>query len=277
MKKLNLKKILLILLAIILFTIFCIWQDNDVVVSRYEYQNSKISGDLDGYKIAQISDLHNKSFGENNKVLIDLLKKESPDIIVVTGDLVDSRRTDIYVAINFVSQAITIAPVYYVSGNHEERLSDEKLDSLYKGLENIGVVILNNKSITLKTADNTPFYLLGVNNKNLKDNTLKKMVSKLDSDKLMILLAHRPQFLDNYSNAGVDLVFSGHAHGGQIRLPFIGGLLAPDQGFFPKYTAGSYEVSDTTMIVSRGLGNSLFPIRIFNRPDLVIVTLKQGA
>ena len=277
MKKFKLKKLILIVLAIILFTVFCIWQDNDIVVSRYEYQNNKISGDLDGYKIAQISDLHNKSFGENNKVLIDLLKKERPDIIVITGDLVDSRRTDIYVAINFVSQAITIAPVYYVSGNHEERLKDEELESFYNGLENIGVVILNNKSIILKTTDHTPFYLLGVNNKNLKDDTLKKITSKLDSDKLMILLAHRPQFLDRYADAGVDLVFSGHAHGGQIRLPFVGGLLAPDQGFFPKYTAGSYEVSDTTMIVSRGLGNSLFPIRIFNRPDLVIVTLKQGA
>lgn len=276
MKKLNLKKLTITILVIILFALFCVWQNNDIVISRYEYQNNKINAGLDGYKIAQISDLHNKSFGENNKNLIDLLVKENPNIIVITGDFVDSRNTEIDIALDFAEQALEIAPVYYVSGNHEERLSDKDLDTLNTGLEELGVTILNNKVMTLNS-DNNEFYLLGINNKNLHGNTLKKLVSKLDSDKLMIFLAHRPQFIEDYSETGVDLVLSGHAHGGQIRLPFLGGLLAPDQGFFPKYTFGVYEENDTTMIVSRGLGNSLFPVRIFNRPDLVIITLKKGA
>lgn len=101
------------------------------------------------------------------------------------------------------------------------------------------------------------------------------MCANLDSSKPQIVLAHEPQYIDNYSKAGVDLVLSGHAHGGQIRLPFIGGLVAPDQGFFPKYTAGTYKENDIVMIVSRGLGNGIILIRVFNRLEIVMVTLRK--
>lgn len=252
-------------MAAILFTIFCHWQNNDIVISRYTYV------DLEGFRIAQISDLHNKSFGENNENLIELLEEENPDLIVITGDLVDSRKTDIEVALDFAKEAMEIAPVYYANGNHEERLSSEKLTQLYVGLKESGVIILENDYRLIDIGNGQDFYLVGINNKNLPDQTLKKLMKNLEDDKITVLLAHRPQYISEYAKSEVDLIFSGHAHGGQIILPFIGGVLAPDQGFFPKYTSGKYELNDSTMIVSRGLGNSLFPLRLFNRPDLVIV------
>lgn len=263
MKKFKKTKFLAIIL--ILFIIFCYWQNNDLTVSRFTYS------ELNGFKIAQVSDLHNKSFGKNNEKLLELLTEEDPDMIVITGDFVDSRRTDIDVALDFAEQIIKIAPVYFVNGNHEERLSKNEHNKLYDGLEDLGVVVLDNDYRYIETKDGQGFYLIGIDNKKLKRNTLKNLVKNLDENTLKILLAHRPQFIEKYSDAGIDIVFSGHAHGGQIRFPIVGGLLAPDQGFFPEYTNGEYKVDNTTMYVSRGLGNSIFPIRIFNRPDLLIV------
>jgi predicted MPP superfamily phosphohydrolase len=274
LKKIINKKLVIMFIVIVFIIIFCIWQNNDIVVSNYEYKTEKISDNLDGYKIAQISDLHNKEFGKNQKRLLQILKGEDPNLIVITGDVVDSRHTDIDVALEFVKGAVDIAPVYYVTGNHEYWLINDDWNKLMQGLEQYGAIILDNEVIEMGNVDR--FYLIGLNDNNLSDDTLNNLCSNLDSDKLQIVLAHEPQYLNNYSEAEVDLVLSGHAHGGQIRLPFIGGLVAPDQGFFPKYTSGTFIESDTTMIVSRGLGNSIVPIRVFNRPEVVIVKL-QGA
>lgn len=275
MKNIKNRKIIVLFSTGILVFLFCVWQNNDIVVSDYQYRTSLIGDHLNGYKIAQISDLHNKKFGRQQNRIIRILSNETPDIIVITGDIVDSDRTNIETALEFVEQAIKIAPVYFVTGNHEHWLSEYDRDNLLEGMKQRGVTLLDNQTMNMdKYGDE--FYLAGLSAVHLSDNVLKTMCSDMDSTKLQIVLAHEPQFLYNYSDADVHLVLSGHAHGGQIRLPVIGGLVAPGQGFFPKYTSGTYKKNSTTMIVSRGLGNSIIPIRVFNRPEVVIITLQKS-
>lgn len=269
------KKIVILFIISVLIFIFCVWQNNDIVISNYIYKTEKISDALNGYKIAQISDLHNKEFGKNNKNLLGILEEEEPDIIVITGDVVDDSRTDIEAALEFVKGAVEIAPVYYVTGNQEYWLSRDDWDKLMQGMEERGVTLLDNETVSIEKENTESFYLIGLGDKSLSNNTLATLCADLDPQKLQILLAHEPQYIEKYSKAGVDLVFSGHAHGGQFRLPFIGGFFAPDQGFFPKYAAGTYLMNNTTMVVSRGLGNSRIPVRLFNRPDVVIVILQK--
>jgi len=274
MKKIKHKKYVILFIVVIVITIFCLWQNNDIVVSNYVYKTKKINADLGGYKIAQISDLHNKEFGKSQKRLLKILKEENPNLIVITGDIVDSSRTDIDVALEFVKGAVDIAPVYYVTGNHEHWLKADDWNVLMQGLKQCGATILDDEVVEI--GNNHSFYLIGLNDNTLSSNILNELCSNLASDKLQIMLAHEPQYINKYSEAEVNLVLSGHAHGGQIRLPFVGGLVAPKQGIFPKYTSGVYIENNTTMIVSRGLGNSIIPIRIFNRPEVVIVKLQRS-
>lgn len=274
------KKIAIGIVVITILGLFCYYQNNDIKITNIDFKNDKISKEIDGYKILQISDLHNKEFGKDNKKLVKLTKEVKPDIIVITGDIIDSRRTNTDVAIRYINQIKTVAPIYYSPGNHESRISE------YQDFENRlakqGVNILNDKSKSIKI-NNDSIDLIGVrdisfiqkeNRKEELSNIINNLKNK-DNSNLSILLSHRPDLIDLYAKESIDLVFSGHAHGGQVRLPFIGGILAPDQGLFPKYTSGIYNKDNTHMIVSRGLGNSLFPLRVFNKPELVVTTLKS--
>jgi hypothetical protein len=269
-----------IIIATILTTlaVFCYWQNNDISITNIDFTNSKVPENFNDYKILQVSDLHNKEFGKNQNELVERTKEINPDIIVVTGDLIDSRRTNIDIAVNYMSQAVKIAPTYYIPGNHESRI--DEYDKLEKMLSKEGIKVLSNDSENIKI-NNQELSLLGmedisfVNSEN-KEKEFSSILSNLKNESkknLTILLSHRPDLIDIYAKQNIDLVFTGHAHGGQIRLPFIGGLLSPNQGFLPKYTSGIYEKDNTKMIVSRGLGNSLFPLRIFNRPELIVTTL----
>ncbi len=230
-----------------------------------------------GFKIAQISDLHNAEFGTDNQKLIDILKKEAPDAIVITGDLIDARRTNTEIAESFARRCMEIADCYYVPGNHEARLGDT-YDAFESALIADGVNVLRNGSVRIRK-EMDAIRIIGVDDPAFAKasdaiTNLDAALEALSSDDFTILLAHRPELIDEYSKWGIDLVLSGHAHGGQIRLPGIGGLYAPGQGFFPRYTSGNYTVGDTEMIVSRGIGNSAFPLRVNDRPEVVIVTLK---
>lgn len=251
---------------------FCYWQNNSLVVTNLEYKNKKIPQAFNNFKILQISDLHNKEFGDNQSYLVQHTKEISPDLIVITGDLIDGSRTNINIAIEYVKQAKDIAPIYFVAGNHEQY--SNVYNKLKKRLEELGVIVIDDKrQVIVKDRDKVT--ILGV-----KDGTYfvdKIRLLKNKDDKFTILLSHRPEYFNLYSNENIDLVFSGHAHGGQFRLPFIGGLYAPGQGLFPKYTSGIYRKNNTSMVVSRGLGNSGFPLRLFNRPELVVVTLQNGS
>lgn len=278
-QKKQIKKYICILVLCVSLSLFFIWQNNALVISKYIYDTDKIGEALDSYRIVQISDLHNKRFGNNQKRLLEKVKTCDPDLIVVTGDLVDSNHTNLEKAMEFIRGAGSIAPVYYVTGNHEKWLDKDMEAALMEQLEQAGVICLNNGKEEIWVEEDC-FLLLGLDDSNLLDDTLERMVldgssNSSKSAMFTLLLAHEPQNLLQYSREGIDLVLAGHAHGGQIRLPFVGGIVAPDQGVFPQYTAGLYEENVTSMIVSRGLGNSIIPVRIFNRPEIVCVELRK--
>jgi len=272
MKKIPHKKILILILIIIILIPFCLFQNKHLVITTYTYESEKIGADLDGYRIVQISDLHNAAFGKENKKLLETIRSCSPDIIVITGDLVDSNHTNVERAVAFVEEAVKIAPVYYVTGNHEYWLDPSENEQMLQGILAAGAYDLDDEAVRIEKGDSS-FMLIGLDDQHLSDETLKNLLQE-QKNELSIVLAHEPQYLQNYTNAGADLVLTGHAHGGQIRLPFVGGIVAPDQRFLPEYTSGKYNSADTEMIVSRGLGNSIIPVRLFNYPEVVCVELR---
>ena len=277
------KRILIILIIFIGLLVFFRWQNNSITINEVIIQSNKIEEELDGYKILQISDLHNKEFGSGQRDILKKIEKINPDIIVVTGDLIDSSKTNVEVAMDLIKGASEIASIFYVSGNHEA--GSGVYEDLRIKLEEAGVYVLEDEKIDIIKGGST-IDLIGLSDPNflepdaLKYNKHSEIESKLkkvigDNNNFKILLSHRPELFDIYSSSEVDLVFSGHAHGGQFRLPFIGGIIAPDQGLFPKLTEGIHKKDNTTMIISRGLGNSIIPIRIFNRPEIIVVTLSK--
>lgn len=272
MKKIPHKKILILILIIIILIPFCLYQNKHLVITTYTYESEKLGADLDGYRIVQISDLHNAEFGKENKKLLETIRSCSPDIIVITGDLVDSNHTNVEHAAAFVEEAVKIAPVYYVTGNHEYWLDPSENEQMMQGILAAGAYDLDDEAVRIEKGDSS-FLLVGLDDQHLSDETLKNLLQE-QKNELSIVLAHEPQYLQNYANAEADLVLTGHAHGGQIRLPFVGGIVAPDQGFLPEYTSGQYNNTDTEMIVSRGLGNSIIPVRLFNYPEVVCVELR---
>ncbi len=266
---------MLIILAVVavVLTAFFIWQNNDVVITELEIADENVPQAFDGFRILQVSDLQSKSFGRSQQRLLELSSAAMPDIIVITGDLMDGHSKDMEAAMVFAAQAVDIAPVYYVSGNHE--WLSGRYDELCERLKEAGVTVLDNNHKPLEK-DDQAIELLGLKDSTFEgDESFKEELKELagETSGFRILLSHHPEYINDYAESGVNLVLSGHAHGGQIRLPFIGGLFAPGQGWFPKYTSGLYEVGDTSLVVSRGLGNSHFPLRVFNRPELVVVTL----
>lgn len=260
----------IVLLIVIALLLFCSYQNRHLETTYYTYKAEQFGADLEGYRIVQISDLHNAKFGKHNQKLVDRIRECEPDMIVLTGDLVDSNHTNVDRAVQFVDEIVKICPVYYVTGNHEYWLEASEYDELMDGLIGAGVVILDDQVVEISRGD-AKFRLVGLDDKSLADGTLEALLS--DEKELTVVLAHEPQNLARYAGTGVDLVLSGHAHGGQFRLPFVGGIVAPDQGFLPEYTAGEYYMDGTEMIVSRGLGNSVIPVRLFNYPEIVCVEL----
>ena len=277
----NWKIILPIIVAIILVLVVWIrWGNTALEINEYKIVSNSVPQNFHGFRIAQVSDLHNAEFGEGNSKLLELLSRTDPDIIVLTGDLIDSRNTDIEIALAFAREAMKIAPVYFVSGNHEARVIE--YEDLKMGLAEAGVIVLENQKVEI-TREGESITLMGIDDPSFQENYLfgdsegvaKQAIETLlrVSDGYTVLLSHRPELFDLYVETGMDLVFSGHAHGGQFRLPFIGGLVAPNQGFFPKYDAGLFSEENTNMIVSRGVGNSIVPLRFNNRPEIIVVML----
>ena len=278
------KRIIIISLIVILL-LFCgfylYFQNTALQVTKFFIVDSKIPKSFNNYRIIQLSDFHNTTSKKLTNQLVEEITKEEPNIIVITGDLIDSRRTNVDVVINFLGKIKDIAPIYYVSGNHESRISE--YETLKKEMNGLGINLLDNKVIEIQKKDDI-INLIGIDDPSFS-NTIEVDDCEIIEDQIKsvnydenfytILLSHRPEAFKTYVNENINLIFSGHAHGGQIRLPFIGGIFVPNQGFFPKYTSGKYEEKNTTMIVSRGIGNSLFPFRINNRPELIVVELKN--
>ena len=279
------KKLLLIILSVLILAAalyVLIFADNKTLgTTHYTVSSQNLPKSFDGFTVVQVSDLHNNEFGEGNCQLIDAITAAEPDIIVITGDLIDSYNIDVDIAREFIDSIVSIAPVYYTTGNHEYRfpLTYEKFE---KYMISAGVNVLRDKtaeielggeSITIAGVDD-PFFS-GIEKYGKTEYFAGKLRGLMpDGGGFTLLLSHRPEIFETYCDIGFDLVLSGHAHGGQIRLPIIGGILAPNQGFFPKYDDGLVQQDGTVLIISRGLGNSSFPLRVNNPPELVVVTLE---
>lgn len=256
---------------------FAFWGTYTFGVTRYTVTSGRLPAALAGYKIAQVSDLHGEEFGKENAKLLAALQAEKPDIIVLTGDLFDP--DVIPEALAFTAQAVNLAPCYYVTGNHEATLVGS-YEAAEQTLLAQGVTVLHDEAISL-TKNGASLWLLGVDDPTfaLADEEDEQAYFGSILNRIMpesgycILLSHRPEGMAAYTQAGVDLVLSGHAHGGQIRLPFVGGLYAPHQGVLPPYDCGLYEEGSTVMVVSRGLGNTVPFLRFNNTPEVVIITL----
>lgn len=278
-----------IVILIILFTLtyaFLYFENSALVTTNLDLQLPGLPSGFNGYKILQISDLHGKEFGRSNKRLISTIKKISPDIIVITGDLIDAFDYNEEITLNFIDKIIDIYPIYFTTGNHEINCT-KYFESLDKKLKEKGVYVLRNSTaiiqknkdcITLIGLEDPQFIHKSDNdiNKKIMSKELDNLIIENNKNIFKILLSHRPEQFELYSKYNINLIFSGHVHGGQFRLPFVGGFYAPNQGLFPKYDSGKYTLSNSTMIVSRGLGNGSIPQRIFNRPELIVVTLNKS-
>ena len=267
--------------VIIALIIWIAWGNTALELNTYTISSSELPESFDGFRIAHVSDLHNAEMGKGNENLLTLLRDADPDMIAITGDLIDSRNTDIEIALQFIREAEKIAPCYYVTGNHEARINE--YGELKAGMDAAGVIILEDAQTEISMEGQT-ITLIGVNDPSFQTDYLfgdseTVMSSKLtelhtDEDEFTMLLSHRPELFETYADHDVDLILSGHAHGGQFRLPFIGGVVAPNQGLFPQYDAGIYMDGNTNMLVSRGIGNSILPFRVNNRPEVIIIELK---
>jgi len=272
----KMKKILVFILILFIVSASLVWGNCSIVTTEYTVSPENLPESFKGFRIVQISDLHNTDFGGK---LLEKTAEAKPDIIVVTGDIVDSYSPDIPVAVEFAKKVCEIAPVYYVTGNHENRF--EEYESIKAQLEDAGFEILEGETAEI-IRNGEKINLCGIDDINFFGETGYQVFSeKLNNlaaesgDGVSILLSHKPGFFELYSACGFDIVFCGHAHGGQMRLPFIGGVFTPDEGFFPEYTEGVHTRGKTNMVISRGLGNSIFPLRIFNRPEIIICNLGE--
>lgn len=271
---------LAVIAVIVALVVWTVWGNTALQLNTYTVSSEELPSVFDGYRIAHVSDLHNAEMGDGNEKLLAMLREAEPDIIAITGDMIDSRNTNVAVALAFAVEAMLIAPCYYVTGNHEARVSE--YEELKTGLEAVGVVVLDDERMELVLFSES-ITLLGVDDPSFYTDYLFGDAATVVSSKLAelapeengftVLLSHRPELFDTYVDSGMNLVLSGHAHGGQFRLPFVGGLVAPNQGFFPKYDSGIYTENDTNMLVSRGIGNSLFPFRFNNRPEVILIEL----
>ena len=253
---------------------FAVWQTQALELNTCTVKSDQLPTAFDGYRIAQVSDLHNACLGKDNEKLLTLLRQAEPDIIAITGDMIDSRNTDVEIALAFAAEAVRIAPCYYVTGNHEARVP-AAFRELRQGLAELGVTVLQNESLLLERAGET-ITLIGVDDPQFRGSTMDRKLAELVwREDFTVLLSHRPELFETYVQSGADLVLSGHAHGGQIRLPFVGAVIAPNQGFFPEYSEGMYTDGGTNMVVSRGIGNSVIPFRFLNPPEVVLVILGQ--
>ena len=268
--------------VLIALVIWIAWGNTALELNTYTVTSSRLPKNFDGYRIAHVSDLHNAEMGESNEKLLTMLREADPDMIAITGDLIDSRHTDIEVALQFIREVVKIAPCYYVTGNHEARVNE--YEELKTGLISAGVIILEDAQTEI-SIEGQMITLIGVNDPSFQtdylfgdaETVVSSKLSELhtDGEVFTILLSHRPELFDTYTDHDVDLALSGHAHGGQFRLPFIGGVVAPNQGLFPEYDAGIYTDGNTNMLVSRGVGNSILPFRINNRPEVILIELQS--
>lgn len=282
------KLVLIIIIALAILMIYAIIDMQRIVVRKY-----KIHG-KDKLKIIQFSDIHKRTFGKGNSRLCHFIKLFNPDIVVITGDLVSRDQRDTTQLEIFIKEACKLTTVYFIYGNHEMDMPTNILEPLVKRLKDYGAILLDNQGV--KIAENT--YLWGLTlpmecyhdgNHGYKNvhfylsSDLPSGLKSLDkllvnqiftpNDRFDILLVHNPLFFKTYSEFNINLVLSGHVHGGVIRLPLLNvGLLSPERKILPKYHGGLYQLNGKSMIVSRGLGK----LRLFNPPEISLIEIEKS-
>ncbi len=274
--------ILSVLLALLVgFTVRVIHSNTVPVLTEVAIPAEGLPAGFDGFRIVQVSDLHDAELGKNHEKTLALIRDAKPDVIFMTGDMIDSHegRTDVALTVSFAEQAMEIAPCYYVTGNHEGYLSAEVYAELEDALLSLGVTVLHREAVTLERNQDT-LTVAGVDSPSFFHGHIPTSdLPGLCQNGYTVLLAHHPEFAAQYAESGADLIFSGHVHGGQLRLPLVGGLYGPGQGFFPAYDAGLYtlptKAGEALLYVSRGLGNSVFPVRLGNRPEVILAVLES--
>ncbi|WP_210468660.1 metallophosphoesterase [Sporosarcina sp. 6E9] len=273
-----------LLLAVVALGIigFIIYKGNTTVgTTNYTLTSKRLPANFDGYTIIQLSDLHDAMFGENHADIVDEVVKIAPDAIYITGDFIDRNRYDLEQSLLLVEAIKDVAPIYYVTGNHEISIND--VDRIKGSLQELGVQVLSDDRKIISSAEGEVMAIGGIEDplssasdeQVTVERAVEKAFDEVPKETFTILLSHRPEYFDVYVKNEVDVTFSGHAHGGQIRIPGIGGVISPGQGIFPKLTSGIHEKEGSQLVVSRGIGNSLFPVRVFNKPEIVVVTLKK--
>lgn len=320
------KKYWLIILAVLAFCIaWNIYWNQTIVVRTYVHSNKDVPEPFDGYRIVQLTDIHSVRSIKQGKLIYAKTAAQKPDVICITGDLVDSRYYAEHgiegekLTLLLLEELVQLAPVYFVYGNHEMILLDDPQRNAFKiALEEMGVHLINNEKVYILAAEDDNYeegqkghagiqevdthnsngeetahiILAGIqdpstlykdyqfaylsNNGERMEAMLDTVTEGIGNEDFTLLLSHRPEYLEMYDQYPVDLCLTGHAHGGQFRLPFIGGIYAPGQGFLPKYTFGLYETEDLEMYVGTGIGNSLIPVRVFNPPEIITVVLECG-
>lgn len=284
MKKGKKSLIVFLSLMMILFLIRLYIDHNLIMITSYEVKSAEIPSTFDGYKILQISDLHNEDFGEQ---ITKKITQESPDIIVLTGDMVSANDINYAVFLDFAKYLSNKYDVYYIKGNHEGDLTKENYSVLEDALNLYGIKVMDNEMRKLEKEGsyinlygmwcNQRYYSRADVDENyvIKEETVVKLLGEADEDEYNILLMHTPVYFEAYESWGADLVISGHMHGGLIRLPYLEGVCSPDRKLFPKYCYGRYEINDSTMIISSGLSRGETGFRLFNCPEIVSITLKS--
>lgn len=269
----------LIILALIAAAAAFLIKDSreDLEISRYEVASQKLPESFDGFKIVQLSDLHGAEFGEDGMGLVEKVKELEPDIIALTGDFVTDEG-DLAAVEKLAARLAKLCPVYFVSGNHE--FGSGLAVKVRNILERAGVKYLSNEYLTISRGEDE-ILLGGVEDPlayadMLSPDELAQKMNDAAPDAFKILLGHRNYWMTEYPELPVDLIFCGHAHGGLIRIPGVGGLIGTDRRLFPDFDAGEYNNGRYTLIVSRGLGNSVSIPRIFNRPEIVCVELSSA-
>lgn len=269
----------LIILALIAAAAAFLIKDSreDLEISRYEVNSQKLPESFDGFKIVQLSDLHGAEFGEDGMELVDKVGSLEPDIIALTGDFVTDEG-DLAAVEKLAAKLVKLCPVYFISGNHE--FGSGLAIKVRNILERAGVKYLSNEYLTINRGDDE-ILLGGVEDPlayadMLSPDELAQKMNDAAPDAFKILLGHRNYWMTEYPELPVDLIFCGHAHGGLIRIPGVGGLIGTDRRLFPDFDAGEYNNSRYTLIVSRGLGNSVPIPRVFNRPEIVCVELSSA-
>ena len=270
-------RFLLILLLLILIGLAIVYDSNTrLVTDEFTLGNASLPAVFEGFRVVQLSDLHTAVFGEGNRDLLDAVREARPDIIAITGDLLDDDTAEDYVR-DLMAGLTAIAPVYYVTGNHEWASGWTK--ELFALLAECGVTALRNEYVVLDRGGEE-IIRAGVDDPNgpYDQKTPEALVAEIRADHpsdYILMLAHRDDELAMWARLDVDAVLCGHAHGGLVRLPFTDGLVAPGQGLFPTYTAGIYTEGHTQMLVSRGIGGTHGVPRIFNNPQVVVAVLSR--